>query len=101
MSWKKWTLQHTFGAMIGILTPIAIFPLVLVFLAWMQDYYFEFLWAKFNSNNPYQIKILTISIIANLFWFYFFLNRKKYDHVRGIIIGSIAFAPYVLYVKFF
>lgn len=97
----KWTLGHTIGGVIGIITPMLIVPLVLLFLAWIQNYYFEFLWTKFNGNGPYQIKILTISIIANLFWFYFFLNRKKYNFARGVIIGSIAFAPYVIYIKFF
>lgn len=52
-------------------------------------------------NKPYQIKIITIAIIANLGWFYLFLNKEKYSIAMGVILGTIVFAPYIVYIKFF
>ncbi|MFT5779690.1 MAG: hypothetical protein ACI837_002649 [Crocinitomicaceae bacterium] len=101
MNIKKWSWGHTIGGLLGLLTPLLVAPLVLLFLSYVQEYYFEMLWSKFANNDPYRIKILTIAIIANLIWFYVFLNRKKYDTAMGVILGSVAFAPYVVYVKFF
>lgn len=101
MSKWKFTSDHAKGMAIGIITPIIFIPVVLFFIAWAQDYYFEVLWHKFSLNTQFRIKILTISIIANLIWFYFFLNRERFNMARGVILGSFAFAPYVLYIKFF
>jgi hypothetical protein len=32
-------------------------------------------------------------------WFYFFLNRERYFHTRGIIFGMLLYAPYMIYVN--
>ena len=101
MKLKNWTVDHTKGMLFGLITPIVVFPLVLLFLTWVQDYYFEQLWNKFTYNSHYRIKIITISIIANLGWFYLFLNRERFNFAMGIILGSMLYAPYVVYVKFF
>ena len=98
---RKWSMDHTKGLLLGIVTPIVVMPLVILFLSWMQDYLFEQLWTKFSFNVHYRTKILTISIIANLIWFYMFLNKSKYNVARGVIIGTLLFAPYILYIKFF
>ncbi len=101
MNLKNWSWDHTKGVAIGVITPLIFIPLVLLFMVWVQDYYFEQLWSKFRLNGPYRIKIMTISIIANLVWFYIFLNRERYNMAMGIILGSFLFAPYVIYIKFF
>lgn len=101
MNLRNFGIDHIKGIVLGIITPLIFVPLVLLVISWMQDYYFEFLWNKFTFDRSYQIKILTISIIANLIWFYLFLNKERYNIAMGVILGSIAFAPYVLYIKFF
>jgi len=101
MNLRKWTMDHTKGLLIGILTPIIFIPLVILIISWLQNYYFEQLWRKFTFNDQYQIKIITISIISNLIWFYFFLNKERFNIAMGVILGTIAFAPYILYIKFF
>ncbi|MFZ9027810.1 MAG: hypothetical protein ACO2Z9_02280 [Crocinitomicaceae bacterium] len=101
MNLRKWTMDHTKGFLIGILTPIIFIPLVILIISWLQNYYFEQLWRKFTFNDQYQIKIITISIISNLIWFYFFLNKERFNIAMGVILGTIAFAPYILYIKFF
>lgn len=101
MKLGKWTTDHTKGVLLGVITPIIVVPLVVLIMSWIQSYYFEQLWDKFVLNTPFRIKTMTISIISNLAWFYFFLNRERYNVARGIIIGSLLFAPYIIYVKFF
>ena len=101
MNLRKWSKGHTFGMLLGIVTPLLVVPILLLALSYIQDYDFSFLWRKFTLNSPYRVQMITISIIANLIWFYYFINRSKWDHGMGIILGSIALAPYIVYVKFF
>ena len=101
MNLRKWSMEHTKGALLGFVTPLVFIPVVLLILMWVQDYYFEQLWNKFSHVVPYRIRIITISIIANLGWFYFFLNRERYNVAMGVIMGSLIYAPYIIYVKFF
>jgi len=101
MNLRNWSKGHTLGMFLGIITPLIVVPILLLILSWVQNYDYSFLWRKFTYNAPYRVGIITVSIIANLFWFYYFLNRSKWDYGMGIILGSIALAPYILYVKFF
>jgi len=101
MKIRKWTRDHTKGLFIGIITPLVFIPVVIFVITWLQNYYFEQLWHKFTLNNQYHIKIITISIISNLIWFYFFLNKERFNIAMGVILATIAFAPYILYIKFF
>jgi hypothetical protein len=43
--------------------------------------------------------LISLAIIANLLWFYLCLNREKYGLAMGIIMGTILYLPYVLYVN--
>ena len=100
MNIKKWSIDHTKGVLLSIITPLIFLPLVLYLFSYFQGYYFEQLWYKLMNNSSYQIKMLTISIISNLGWFYLFLNKEIYDIAMGIIIGSLMFAPYIIFIKF-
>ena len=101
MKLRNWSMDHTKGLILGFITPLLCVPLVLFLMSWLQDYYFEFLWKKFSYNTNYRIKIVTLSIIANLIWFYIFLNRERWNFAMGIILGSVIYAPYIIYIKFF
>lgn len=101
MNLKKWSIDHTKAMLLGVLTPLVVLPVVLLIIGWVQNYYFEQLWSQLVVNKPYRIKMITISIIANLGWFYFFLNKERFNFAMGVILGSIIFAPYIIYIKFF
>jgi hypothetical protein len=101
MNLRNWNINHTKGLLIGLITPLLFVPVVLLLIGWTQDYQFAHLWAKFSHSMPYRIKIMTISIIANLIWFYVFLNREKWNMAMGIIVGTLVYAPYIVYIKFF
>jgi hypothetical protein len=100
MKLKKWTKENTLGFLIGFGSPIVFIPIVIGLLAWAQNYPFTQLWGKFSAMDLVRSKIISLSIISNLIWFYLLLNRSKYEIARGVIIGSICFLPYILYLNF-
>jgi hypothetical protein len=94
-----WNSRVSVGTIIGAISPILILPLTMVLIAWAQNFYFSVLWHKFFSDLAIMSKFLSLSIIPNLIWFYFFLNKERYDLARGIIIGSALHLPFILYVN--
>ncbi|MFN5911639.1 MAG: hypothetical protein ACK45H_09920 [Bacteroidota bacterium] len=100
MKLKNWTRLQTLGLIIGILSPMLFIPLVILFLAWVENFLFAQLWYKFTADPMVRAKIVSIAIISNLIWFYLFLNREKWDIARGIIVGTIVYLPYIVYVNF-
>lgn len=98
---NKWTKDHTIGLAIGLISPLVFIPIILFLLGWLQNYPFSRLWHEFDVITKYQIKILTFSLLSNLIWFYIFLNRERFNLGRGIIIGTLVYAPYIVYIKFF
>ncbi len=100
MNLRNWNREHTLGLLVGALFPIVFIPLVVFILAWSQDYHFSQLWFKFMHNHFVRSKYLSISVISNLIWFYWSLNREKYNFSMGIILGSFCYLPYIIYVNF-
>jgi hypothetical protein len=93
-----WNVRTTVGLTIGLLSPIIISPLTVFIIATLQKYEFAYLWGRFMHEMPIQSKIVSLSIIANLAWFYLFLNKERWDLARGIIIGSALYIPFIVYV---
>lgn len=100
MNFRNWSWDHTIGLLIGLITPLIFAPIVLYIIKLTQGYYWEQMWFKFTLNTAYQIKIITIANIANLIWFYYFLNKENWNRGRGVIIASLVYALYVVYIKF-
>ena len=100
MNFRNWGKQHTLGLIIGIISPLIFIPLVIVLLSWLENYVFEQLWYKFLNDPSVRAKIVSLAIISNLIWFYMMLNREKWGLAMGIIVGTIAYLPYILYVNF-
>lgn len=95
----SWNARVTVGTVIGVVSPLIIVPITMLVIAWAQNFYFSVLWSKFFSDLAVMSKFLSLSIIPNLVWFYFFLNKERYDLARGIIIGSALHLPFILYVN--
>jgi hypothetical protein len=100
MNLRNWSNSHTLGLVVGILSPLFFVPLVLFILAWLQDFQFMQLWYKFSHDQMTRSKILSIAIIGNLIWFYFSLNRERFGFAMGVIVATMFYLPYVLYVNF-
>ncbi len=101
MNVRNWTKAHFLGLLIGIVSPLVFIPLVILILSWAQGFMFEQLWYKFSVDETVKSKIVSISIISNLIWFYMAINRDKYNLGMGVILGTILYLPYILYVNFF
>lgn len=100
MNLRKWNLSHTKGLLVGLFSPIVFIPIVIFVLAWMQNYPFDTIWNKFGNEVIFRGKYLSISCISNLLWFYMSLNREKYNFAMGVILGTICYLPYILYINF-
>lgn len=94
-----WNIRLTAGTTIGALSPLLVIPFTMLIIAFAQDFYFSVLWHKFTFDLVVQSKFISLSIIPNLVWFFFFLNRERYDLARGIIIGSALHLPYIIYIN--
>ncbi len=94
-------LQFFIGLLIGIISPLVFLPIMLYFISIYEGYSFSTLWNQFLSNNMNSSKYLSLALISNLFWFYLFLNKEKYYHTRGIIMGMLFHAPYMIYIYYF
>ncbi|MFM7668031.1 MAG: hypothetical protein ACKO7D_07570 [Bacteroidota bacterium] len=99
MNFRDWSWEHTKGLLVGLFSPIVFVPLVIVIMAEFQNYPFEYLWKQFLNMDMVRSKFLSLAIIANLLWFYLSLNRERYELGMGIILGTILYLPYVLYVN--
>ena len=92
--------QFLIGLLIGICSPLVFLPIMLYFMSVYDGYEFSVLWNQIMGNSMNSSKYLSLALISNLFWFYFFLNREKYYQTRGVIMGMICFAPYMIYIYF-
>jgi len=98
---ENFNKQLLIGTLIGILTPILFLPVLIFFLSLSKGIDFEVIWSQISNNNMNTSKYLSLAMIVNLFWFYYFLNKEQYHLTRGIILGMICFAPYMVYIYFF
>jgi hypothetical protein len=74
--------------------------LVILMLSWIENFQFSQLMSKFMDASIVRSKIISIAIISNLIWFYLSLNREKWGLAMGIIVATMLFLPYILYVNF-
>jgi len=89
------------GLIIGVISPLLFLPLIIYVMSVNDGYSFTVLWDQFLSNSMNSSKYLSLALISNLLWFYFFLNKEKYYQTRGIILGMICYAPYMVYIYYF
>lgn len=101
MKLKNWNRNHTLGLITGLLIPIIVIPIVMVIIAWAQNFYIEQLWYKFKNSPSTMSKMFTLAVLANLGIFYVFLNKEKYNFAMGVILGSVCYLPLIVYFIFF
>jgi hypothetical protein len=95
------TKHHVLGIIIGLASPLIFIPIVIFVFSLIQNYEFGRLWSDFKRFDAMQVKVITVSLLSNLIWFYRTLNKEFFNVGRGIIIGTLLFSPYIVYVKFF
>jgi hypothetical protein len=92
-----------FGLLVGLLFPIA--GIFLLYFVWsgnnsMGNYFRMFVAFDSPSQMNVSSKALSLSMITNLIPFYFFLNRKQYMTVRGILISMVLIGVLIVLYKF-
>lgn len=99
MNLRNWTWDHTKGLIVGVLSPLLFVPLVIMLLAWSRNYSFEEIWNMFMISRQTMSKVISLAIISNLIWFYIFINRNRFGLAMGIILGTLVYFPYIIYVN--
>lgn len=95
----NWNKENSLGLLIGFTSPLVFLPLVLLIMSLTSGVSFEYFWNQFENYSEFQSKYLSLAMISNLIWFYIFLNREKYEYTKGIIIGLLFYAPYMIYIN--
>ena len=98
---KAGTDVAALGLLIGIAFPVL--GIIVLYFLWSTSGTFgDYLHSFVSFNNAYEMnkasKVLSLSMIANLIPFYFFLNKKQYLAVRGILISMVLF--FLLFVLY-
>lgn len=98
----KQNLNKSFftGLAIGALSPLLCLPIIVFILSQSYGQSFQYLWHQTLSYPDFLSRYLSLGLIGNLAWFYYFLNREKYFHTRGIVFGMLLYAPFMVYVNF-
>jgi ABC-type sulfate transport system permease component len=91
--------EISLGLLIGFTSPIVFLPIVLLIMSISSGAGFEYFWSQLKNYSEFQSKYLSLAMISNLIWFYIFLNREKYEYTKGIIIGLLLYAPYMIYIN--
>ncbi len=98
----NWSKEKTYGVLIGVLWPLMFLPVVLFVLSQSNAVNFMDLWYQVLDFHEFRSRYISLSLISNIGWFYFFLNREKYDIAYGIMFGMLAiYGPYMAYVNLF
>lgn len=100
MNVRNWNRFHSLGLIIGLVSPLILVPLVIWLISVTQNFYFSQLWTSFLHNHYSQSKMISLAILPNLGWFYWSVNKEKFNLAMGIIIGTAAFLPYIIYLLF-
>lgn len=92
-----------FGLLIGLLFPVV--GLFILYFVWSGDTTLVNYLKMFTAfNSPILMntasKALSLAMITNLVPFYFFLNRKQYLTVRGILMSMVLIGVMIVLYKF-
>jgi hypothetical protein len=87
------------GLAIGVLSPLVLLPIIVFILSQSYGQSFSYLWYRTWHSQEFMSRCLSLGLIGNLAWFYFFLNRERYFYTRGIIFGMLLYAPFMIYVN--
>jgi|GEM_PF-389042 len=91
------------GFLIGLLFPLL--GVLLLYFFWTgQASFASYLKMFVAFDSPVLLsnasKVISLSMIANLLPFYFFLNRKQYLTVRGILMSMVLIGVLIVLYRF-
>lgn len=83
------------GTLLGLLSPAIVALLIYKF---KYDYISV---DMFKISKALVVPLLQYGALSNLAWFFLFNKLDKIYIQRGIILGTIIIAMYIVYLKFF
>lgn len=87
------------GIAVGTFSPLVLLPIIVFILSQSYGQSFSYLWHQTWHYQDFLSRYLSLGLIGNLAWFYYFLNRERYYYARGIIFGMLLYAPFMIYVN--
>lgn len=100
MNLRNWNKAHTYGLLLGLITPLLFIPIVLFIRAQIDDYNFTGLWNQMTYSKDARGINISLAAIANLVWFHLFMRREKYPLGMGVILATFVYLLYIVYLKF-
>lgn len=95
------------NAVLGLLIGLVVPTIAVVFLYFILSKFSTFsnylkMFIDFNSPTSMTTagKMISLSLIANLLPFYFFLNRKRYLTIRGIFVAMFLLGVLIFLYRF-
>ncbi len=78
MNLRNWSIEHTKGLIVGILTIIAGIFIVLWIFSLQTGQPYSLLFQRFTFLHDYTAKVISLAAIGNLPWFHFVsLNEES------------------------
>tara|TARA_B100000609_G_scaffold161813_1_gene133693 strand:- start:10 stop:288 length:279 start_codon:yes stop_codon:yes gene_type:complete len=91
------TINLIKGIIIGIISPIILFILVVVFF--LEYEITHFINKHINEENfP---AIISLSLLSNLSVFFLMIRNNKDIQAKGILLSTFIFGILIIYLKFF
>lgn len=87
-----------FGLIAGMLAPVIGF-----FIYWQfnfKELALDVFAEKVSGNNS-QAALVSLCLLANLPFFFYFLNKEMMRSARGVIAATFIYGAYIMYLKFF
>lgn len=101
MNWTKFDKKY-YGLILGLLAPVIGFLLYGLFYSWeFNTTLHHFITQVFLGTKSYQSPIISLSLIADLGVFFLALKIKCNKMAQGVVYALMAYAPIVIYLRFF
>jgi hypothetical protein len=86
------------GVIIGVVAPWVVIPILIYIVPVIQNLSPEQVWYDFFHTKTTMSRLLSLSLIGNLLWFYLVINRHQYGIARGVILGTLIYFPLFVYL---
>lgn len=99
MNLRHWSKYHTYGLIIGILSPLIFIPIVMGIYSVIDGTPFDSLWTKFKFLFDTRSKFISLACISNLIWFHLSTRKQNFEQAMGIILATFLYLFLILYYK--
>lgn len=101
MNLRNWSIDHTKGLMVGILTIVVCIFIVLWIFSLQTGHSYSLLFQRFTFLHEYTAKVISLAAIGNLPWFHFVsLKQGKWAFGQGIIVATVLDLIVMIVFKF-